>query len=479
MSRTLVRAGMIVTMDASRNVHHQAGLLLEGERITGVGPWSDFASVDSPIVDLSHCLVMPGLVNAHTHTPMVLFRGLAEGHSLLGLTGWYNAIRVWELHLAPEMIPPAVAVSCAEMIRTGTTCFADQYFYMDQILPVVERSGLRAALAYGIVELGDTAASAHALRETEEFLQQLRGHDRLKAWVGPHALFADNCAETIRAELELASRFDTGFHIHLSTTGEEDRVCLKQYGRTAVQQMKVMGLLERPMIAAHSLHIPAEDWSTLADAPFTAIMIPSSCTRSGVPAAPLRAMQAAGVKAALGTDNVANNNSYDLFADMGLLGKLMSYREKDPGAIPADRIVEMSTLGGARALGLHSEIGSLEAGKRADWIALNLEEIGWAPRGAQDVYTALVYAVSGLHVRHVMVNGRWLLRDGKLLTLDYSIATAGLEASLDELRRRRTHAEQAEKQTIAATSRTHQEDTNGSRHVRSMDTRSDSPRSAS
>jgi 5-methylthioadenosine/S-adenosylhomocysteine deaminase len=205
--------------------------------------------------------------------------------------------------------------------------------------------------------------------------------------------------------------------------------------------MKHMGILERPVIAAHSLQIPVEDWPTLAESPFTAVMVPSSCTRSGVPAAPLKAMQAAGVKTALGTDNVANNNSYDLFSDMGLLGKLMSYREQQPGAICAQRIVEMATLDGAQALGLQSQIGSLEVGKRADWIALNLQEVGWAPRNAQDIYTALVYAVSGMHVRDVMVDGEWLLRDGKLLTLDYATACAGLEASFDELRHRRTKAE--------------------------------------
>jgi 5-methylthioadenosine/S-adenosylhomocysteine deaminase len=301
----------------------------------------------------------------------------------------------------------------------------------------VEKSGMRAALAYGIVELGDEEASNHALAETERFLQQLQGHPRLTAWIGPHALFVDNRAETIQAELALADRYGTGLHIHLATSGEEDRFCQETYGRSAVQQMREIGVLERPLMAAHCLTIPPKDFETLASAPFTAIMAPSACMRAGSPAAPLRAMQEAGIATALGTDNVANNNSYDLFKEMHILGKLMSYRERQPTAIPSQRIVEMATTGGARALGLADQIGSLEPGKQADLISLDLNETGWSPRAAQDVYTALVYGVSGHHVRDVMVDGAWLLRDSRLMTLDYPAARDELEEAFTRLQEAR------------------------------------------
>jgi 5-methylthioadenosine/S-adenosylhomocysteine deaminase len=443
MPETLIRAAIVVTLDSDHRVHRPGGILVRNGQIEQVGPLEAFAGSDVQSTDLSDCLVMPGLVNAHTHTPMVLFRGLAEGHSLLTLDGWYNAIRLWELHLQPEMVPPAVAVSCAEMIRTGTTCFSDQYFHMAKIVPVVEKSGLRAALAYGIVELGDVDASTRALEEAEAFLQQLEGHPRLKGWVGPHAFFADNRPETIQAELQLADQFQTGLHIHLATSGEEDRICQERYGRSAVQQMKWMGILERRLVAAHCLTIPAEDLATLADAPFTAVIVPSSFTRSGAAAPPLPQMLEAGVNTALGSDNVANNNSYDLFQDMRLLGKIMAFLERQPGALSACHLVEMATLGGARALGLEKEIGSLEPGKRADLISLDLNEIGWAPAAAQDVYTSLVYSVSGMHVRDVMVDGQWLLRAGQFTTLDYHQARAELESAFAELRQRRGSGEQA------------------------------------
>lgn len=441
MPDMLIRAEVVVTLDAEHRIYRPGGVHIKDGQIIGVAPFEAFKNSAAQMIDLRDRLVMPGLVNAHTHTPMVLFRGLAEGHSLLTLEGWYNAIRLWELHLEPQMIPPAVAVSCAEMIRTGTTCFSDQYFHMDHIVPTVDQSGLRAALAYGIVELGDAEASARALGEAEAFLRQLQGHPRLKGWVGPHAFFADNQPDTIVSELELADRFDTGLHIHLATSGEEDRICQERYGRSAVQQMKALGVLDRRLIAAHCLTIPTADLATLAQAPFSAVIVPSSFTRSGAAAPPLPAMLAAGVNVALGSDNVANNNSYDLFQDMRLLGKVMSFLEQKPGAVPAERIVEMATMGGARALGLDEQIGSLEPGKRADLIALDLHEIGWSPLAAQDVYTALVYSVCGMHVRNVMVNGRWLLRDSQFTTLDYQKARVDLEQAFAQLSQRRAGGE--------------------------------------
>jgi 5-methylthioadenosine/S-adenosylhomocysteine deaminase len=440
MPELLIQCGAIVTLDRDHHLYQPGTLLIRDERIVQVTD-HDLDAPGVRVLDWRDRVVMPGLVNAHTHTPIVLFRGLAEGHSLLTLDGWYNAIRVWEQFLTSDMITPAVNVSCGEMIRTGTTTFADHYFFTEQIVPAVEQSGLRATLAYGIVELGDADAGARALSETETFLQHLRNHPRLKGWIGPHAFFVDNAPATIRAELDLADRYDAGLHIHLSTSGEEDAYCIAHFGRSAVQQMKTLGALERRMLAAHCLTIPPDDFSTLASAPFTAVMAPSACMRAGAPAAPLRAMRAAGIHTALGTDNVANNNSYDLFKEMQVLGKLMSFREQMPDAVPARDIIEMATVGGARALGLDQEIGSLEPGKRADLIALDANEIGWAPGAAQDLYTALVYSISGLHVRNVMVDGNMLLCDGEFTTLDYRGAVHALAEGHAELCARRARAQ--------------------------------------
>ena len=435
MTTLVLRNATILTLDRQDRLLDPGAIVVRNGLIEAV--LDGDAPAGDVTLDMSGRLIMPGLVNAHTHTPMVLFRGLSEGHSLLTLEGWYNTIRVWEEVMDGEMVPPAVAVSCAEMIRTGTTCFADQYFYMDRIVPVVRQSGMRAALAYGVVELGDERARNLAMQETETFLQSLAGDERIHGWIGPHAFFVDNTPETIALELALADRYDTGMHIHLSTTGEEDAHCFAHYGRSAVQQMKELGILELPVMAAHCLTIPPEDFATLAAHDFTAVIAASACMRAGATAAPLRAMRDAGIRTALGTDNVANNNSYDLFNEMETLGKLMSFREGQPGAVTAKEIVEMATLGGARALGLEEKIGSLEVGKVADLITLDLDNIGWGPRAGQDLYTALVYAINGLAVQDVMVEGEWLLRNTKWTTLDYKSERHKLESAHHELRSRR------------------------------------------
>ncbi len=428
MSTLLLKAEQVVCLDEQDTIYQSGYLIIEDGLIAEIGLQAELRQRQfDEIVDLGARLVMPGLVNAHTHTPMVLFRGLVEGHSLFDFDGWYNTVRVVEERMTPDMIAPAVAVSCAEMIRTGTTCFADQYFWMEQIVPTVRQSGMRAALAYGIVELGDAIAREREIEAATAFLESVVDDELIDGWVGPHAFFVDNSEEAIRLELALADRFETGLHIHFGTSGEEDRYCQAKYGRSAVQQMERMGILKRPLLAAHGLTIPPEDFGTLAKYPFTILVAASSCMRNAAGVAPLKAMLEAGINAALGTDNVTNNNSYDLFKEMQITGKLMSLQERTPNAIPTRKILEMATMGGARALGLADKIGSLTLGKRADLIALDLDEIGWTPMNGQDVYTALVYSISGMHTRDVMVEGRWLLRNGRFTTIDYQTARKELE----------------------------------------------------
>jgi 5-methylthioadenosine/S-adenosylhomocysteine deaminase len=367
---------------------------------------------------------------------MTLFRGHVEGHTLFTMDGWYNTIRVLELQTDPEMIRGAVAVSCAEMIRTGTTCFADQYFWMDQIVPEVRRSGLRAALAYGIVELGKEEARQRELAAANAFLSGLRGDPLLEGWVGPHAFFVDNSEIAMQIELDLAVKYNTGFHTHFGTGDEEETYCQEKYGHSAIQHLKQMGFLDRPILAAHSITLQPADFPTVAGTPFTVVFAPSSDMRNAAGVPPLVEMLAAGIHVALGTDNVTNNNSYDMFKEMTLTGKLMALLHRDPAAISTRTILDMATMGGARALGKEKEIGSLETGKRADLIALDLDEIGWSPRGGQDIYTALVYSVTGQHVRDVMVNGKWLFRDNRWLTIDFNAARRDLEQQHSELMRR-------------------------------------------
>jgi len=438
MSSLLLKSELVVTLDQDDHILKEGYIILEDNTIIEMGFQKDLDRRRrfDDLVELRNRLVMPGLINAHTHTPMTLFRGHVEGHTLFTMDGWYNTIRVLELEMEPEMLPGAVAVSCAEMIRTGTTCFADQYFWMDQIIPEVRRSGLRAALAYGIVELGNEDARERELAAATEFLETLKDDALLDGWVGPHAFFVDNSETAMQIELELATKHNTGFHTHFGTGDEEEVYCQQKYGHSAIQQLKLMGFLERRILAAHSITLQPADFSTVAGRPFTVVFCPSSDMRNAAGVPPLVEMLAAGINVALGTDNVTNNNSYDMFKEMTLTGKLMALLKRDPAAISTRSILDMATLGGARALGKEKEIGSLEVGKKADLIALDLDEIGWSPLGGQDIYTALVYSVTGQHVRDVMVNGRWLFADNHWLTVDFNAARRELEHQHTELMKR-------------------------------------------
>ncbi len=444
MTTTLLFGGLVLCLGTVDRIYDRGYVLIEGERIAAVGDLADLPAnytYDTQI-DCTDRLIMPGLVNAHTHTPMTLFRGLAEGVSLLEMDGWYNTVRTLELVMTPAMVPAAVEVACAEMIRTGTTTFADQYFYMEQVIPAVRKGGLRAALAYGVVELGDPVARERELTRLDAFLEEMGGEPggRLAGWIGPHAFFVDNSIETMAAERRLAEKYRTGLHFHLSTQSEEDRLCAQQFGMSAVAKMAELGMLDHQAIAAHSITIPPEDWPLLATKPFTAVACASACMRAGVEAAPVVGMRNAGINIALGTDNVCNNNDYDLFSEMRTLAKLSSFREKRPGALPAREVLDIATLGGARALGLADEIGELAPGKKADLIMLDRTGIGWTPTPANDPFTALVYSVNGLQVSDTMVDGQWLLRNQRWTTLDYADAVRRQVDDVRELLRRRDTA---------------------------------------
>jgi len=436
MNSTLIKSRALVCLDGSDQIFDDgAYIVIEDNLIAEIGYQKDLPAGRKfdQVVDLGERLVMPGLINAHTHSPMTLFRGHAEGHTLFTMEGWYNTIRVLELEMTPDMLPPAVEVSCAEMIRTGTTTFVDQYFWMDQIYPVVRESGLRAVLAYGIVELGEEEARKRELAAASAFLEALQGDDLLYGWLGPHAFFVDNSETAMLLEKELAQKHQVGFHIHYATNQGENNYCKEKYGHSAIKQLDAMGLLEFPIVAAHSIGILPEDYSLTAKKHFTPVFAPSSGMRNAAGLAPLLELREAGVNVALGTDNVTNNNSYDMFKEMALTGKLMALLHLNAAALPTRYILEMATMNGARAIGREKEIGSLEIGKKADLIALDLREIGWPPFKGQDYYTALVYAVGGYHVRDVMVNGRWLFRDNRFLTVDYANAKRNLESQHDRL----------------------------------------------
>jgi 5-methylthioadenosine/S-adenosylhomocysteine deaminase len=432
MGSALFHGATVLTVDAADTVLADGWVSVRDGRITASGPATtrpDPSSFDETH-DLRGHLLMPGLVNAHTHSAMVLFRGRSEGHSLLTMEGWYNTIREPELSLVSEDIGPAVALSCAEMALSGTTTFCDQYFFAEEIAEAVKLAGLRAVIAYGIVQLGDEARGADELAKARAFLEQQRSADgRVIPWFGPHAPYVDNTEALLRAEVELANQFGVGLHLHMAAGPEDNDETMRRESRTATAALERIGFFTGRVHAAHCLDLSAEDIAIFARSPHASV---AYCATAGLRSGragicPAVQLRQAGVVVALGTDNVAANNAYDMVSEMRIAGLVASHREGRAQPISSRELVRMATIEGARALGLDHEIGSIESGKAADMVAIDIAGPGYSE--TPDPETLLVYSGSGRDVRHVWVAGEQLVRDRTLTRRDFEDIRADYSAA--------------------------------------------------
>ncbi|WP_137151844.1 amidohydrolase family protein [Devosia sp. FKR38] len=422
MNSVLITDAVVLTVDAQNTVHDGGWVAIREGRIVGVGRRETCpapAGFDEVIALPGH-LVMPGLVNAHTHSAMVLFRGRSEGQSLLTMEGWYNSIREPELSLVAEDIAPAVSLSCAEMLLSGTTTFCDQYFFAAEIAQAAAASGIRAVVAYGIVQLGDAERGDAELANAAAFIEQQRSADgRIIPWFGPHAPYVDNSEDLLQAEVAMAVKYGVGMHLHMAAGPEDNTETMARYGLTATQALSRDGFFAGRVHAAHCLDLSDDDIAIFAAAPAASVAYCATAgLRSGrAGACPAVKLKAAGVTVALGTDNVAANNAYDMIAEMRVAGLVASHREGVAQPISSAELVRMATIEGARALGLDQEIGSLETGKAADIIAVDMRGPGYSE--TPDYETVLVYSGSGRDVAHVWVAGERLVADRQLLKRDY------------------------------------------------------------
>ncbi len=421
MPTTLLQNGLILTADADDRVLDGGWIAFCDGRIEALGDRASCpaAGTAEETLDLEGHVLTPGLVNAHTHAAMILFRGRSEGHSLLTMEGWHDTIRLPELSLREVDIGPAVALSCAEMALSGTTTFADQYFFADAVAEAAAASGLRAVVAYGIVELGDRDQGERELAHAIAFVErQRRGDGRVVPWFGPHAPYVDNSEALLRKEVAAAQRLGCGLHLHMAAGPEDNAETLARYGMTATAALVRDGFFAGRVHAAHCLDLSPEDIACFAAAPAASVAhCATAGFRSGRPGiCPVVDLQAAGVTVALGTDNVAANNSYDMVAEMRMAGLAASHREGCAQPISASRLLRMATIEGADALGLAHETGSLEPGKAADIAAFDTRGAGWSE--CPDPAVALVYSGSGRDLRHSWVAGERIVADGRLVRND-------------------------------------------------------------
>ena len=430
----LLADALVVTMDEQFTVYQSAGVAISGSTIVAVGDIArDFEAAET--VNCRGRIVMPGLVNAHTHAPMTLLRGLADDLRLdVWLMGYMMPVE--RAFVSADFVTLGTRLACAEMIRSGTTCFADMYYFEDAVAEAAAAAGLRALCAQTVLKFPtpDAASYEDGLALARAFIAKWKGHPSIVPSVAPHAPYTCT-AEILRACAELAVEFDVPLHTHLAETSLEVEGSRKEHGMPVVPWAKKQRLFDARVLAAHCVHVDEGEIRTLRDARAGVAHNPTSNLKLGSGVAPVAKMIELGVNVGIGTDGAASNNDLDMFEETRLAALAAKGVSGDPTTIPARTALAMATIMGARAMHLGDVTGSLEPGKRADIIVVNLDQLHTTPRFERDpaaIYSQLVYAAKSTDVVDVMCDGRWLMRDRRLLTLD----EADLQSAARDVARR-------------------------------------------
>jgi 5-methylthioadenosine/S-adenosylhomocysteine deaminase len=430
----IIANGTVITVDANRRVIERGSVAIDGRDIVAVDTAAAIASRfrgrDS--IDAAGSVVMPGLVNTHTHAPMVLFRGLADD---LALMDWLQKyiFPAEAKTVSPEFVRAGTRLAALEMIESGTTTYTDMYYFEEEIARVTKAAGLRGVLGQTIIQfpVPDAKTPAEGLARTERFAKEFAGDDLITAAVAPHAMFT-NDADTLKASRALADRLAIPLIIHLAETQDEVKTSAERHKATPTGFLESLDFWGPRTLAAHAVHMTPADIAILARRGVGVAHNPESNMKLASGIAPVEAMRRAGIRVGVGTDGAASNNDLDMFEAMRQTAFLHKLVGGDPRAIPAPVALEMATLDGARALGMDKAIGSLEAGKRADVLVVSMASARQMP--LYDPVSHIVYATRGDDVRTTVVNGKVLMRDRRVLTLDRRAVLAEARGFADKVR---------------------------------------------
>jgi len=415
---TIISARWIVPVEPARTVLASHALVVSDERIVAVLPVTEavarYSSYDR--IDLADHVLIPGLVNLHTHAAMTLMRGMADDGTLMD---WLKQ-HIWPAemrHVCEDFVRDGAQLACAEMLLGGVTCFSDMYFYPQATAAAAITAGMRAAIGLIVIEFPSPYASdaqdylskGLALRDT------LRGEPLLSFCLAPHAPYTVS-DQTLRRVVTYASELDIPIHTHVHETTAEIAQSIEQHGMRPLSRLEGLGLLGPSLIAVHAVHLQADEIDLLAHHGCHVAHCPSSNLKLASGFAPVRSLINAGVNVGIGSDGAASNNRLDMFSEMRLAALLAKAVSNDATAVPAWEALEMGTLRPARALGLESTIGSLATGKFADLVAVRLADVHTSP--CYDPVSQLVYAAGREDVSHVWVNGRLVVDNRNLTTLN-------------------------------------------------------------
>ncbi len=418
----LITNGIVLTMDPDWRQYEPGAVAIQGDRIVAVGPAAELQAryQAREVVDATGKVVMPGLINAHTHVPMTLLRGLADDLRLdVWLLGYMMPVE--REFVSPEFVHLGTSLAAAELIRSGVTTFVDMYYYEEEVAKAAAAAGLRAIAAQTILKFPapDAKSYEEALEYAEDFIRRWKDHPLIIPAVAPHAPYTTT-PDILRASAQLAARYDVPLHIHLSETALEVENMRREHNMPVIPYVKKQGLFEAKVIAAHCVHIDEGEMYTLKHHHAGVAHNPSSNLKLASGIAPVARMLQVGLNVGIGTDGPASNNDLDMFEEVRLTALLAKGATGDPTVVPATTALLMATRMGAQAIHAAHLVGSLEPGKRADLILVDITPLHNAPRFRRDpngVYAQLVYAAKSTDVTDVMVNGRWLMRQRRLLTV--------------------------------------------------------------
>src|SRR5277367_272420 len=417
----LITGGTVVTMDAERRIIENGYVIVKGDTIVAVGEGLP-RMPNGPIftkqtIDAKGALILPGFINGHTHVPMTLLRGL---HDDVTLDDWLRKyiFPAEAKNVTEDFVRWGTRLAAAEQIRSGVTTFADMYYFEDAVAEETKAAGMRGVLGETFIDFPapDNKTNAAMLEYTEKFLKRWQNDPLIHAAVAPHSIYT--CSQkTLQDSAALARKYHAPILIHVAEMKKELDDSLKQNGLTPVQYLDKIGLLGPDVLAAHCIFVNEKDRKILAGQQVGCVHNPSSNMMLASGVAPVVEERAAGIAVGLGTDGPAgSNNDLDLMEEMDLAAKLQKITKMDPRALGAKSVVEMATIEGAKALHMEKEIGSLEVGKKADIIVISLDEPNAVPM--YNIYAQLAYALKGSDVETVVIGGRIVMRDKKLLTLN-------------------------------------------------------------
>lgn len=419
----LLSNALVLTMDEAFHQYEHGAVAIRGNVIVDVGEEHLLKNryTAMQMVDCQGKLLLPGLVNAHTHVPMTLLRGLADDLRLdVWLMGYMMPVE--RAFVSPEFVRLGTQVACLELIRTGVTCFADMYYFEETVAETTAEVGLRAVCSQTVMKYPapDAAYYEESLALAREFIQRWKDHPLIVPSIAPHAPYTCT-AEILRASTALALEFDVPLHIHLAETASEVEQSRQEHGMPVIPYVKKQNLFEAKVLAAHCVHIDEGEIFTLKHHHAGVSHNPSSNLKLASGFAPVSKMIEAGLNVGIGTDGPASNNDLDMFEEMRLAAFIAKSVTNDPTALPARTVLSMATRLGAQALHIGHLTGSIEKGKRADLILVDISSIHYLPRFQRDpnsIYAQVVYAGKSIDVTDMMVEGKWLLRERQPTTLN-------------------------------------------------------------